>query len=124
RHIHRPQDVARHIAQRAAAEVEEAAPVERIVETAASAAAGTSGSRSRRVRPRLRDPQPQVPIECRWRSRFRRSLGDSLRPDRTIGPGVDFGYIADLAGPDDLRRDPRAVIRVALVAHLRGNLIL
>ena len=57
----RAQDVAGHVAQRAAAEVVEPAPVERLVEEAAVAvrfglAAGREG-------PLLGDAEPEVPIE-------------------------------------------------------------
>ena len=37
---------------------------------------------------------------------------------------MDFGHVADLAAPDHLGALPRAFVRVALVAHLRGHFVL
>ena len=117
-----PEDVARHIAQRAAAEIVEAAPVERLIEVAAE----RSGSLRRPdVYGRgCAAPSHRSQSSVSGTRRRRRNLGEALRPDRPVGPGVDFGDVADLAGPDHLRALAGAFVRVALVAHLRRDLIL
>ena len=109
RPIHSVQNVARHIAQRAAAEVIPAAPVERLV--------------FRVIRTRRGRADPQVPVQRLRNFFFRQRMIDALRPDGTVGPGVHFLDRADLAGPDHFAQLPDAFARVALVAHLRGDAI-
>ena len=78
--------VAGHVAQRAGAEVPPAAPGERMIAVA--------------VRPLRRRAEPDVPVE---RRRAPASIGGpalALRPDRAIGPDVDFLDRADLAGAE------------------------
>ena len=121
RHVRRTQDVAGHVAQRAAAEVVEPAPVERLVEEAAVAVG--FGLAARREGPLFGHAEPQIPIQ-RGRNRiFLRNLREPLRPHRPVAPGVHFGDVADVAVPDDLRGLPRAFVGIALVAHLRGDLV-
>ena len=83
RHVRSAQNVARHVAERAAAEIVEAAPVERLIEVAAELVRVAFAAR--RVRARFGD--------CRARGPNRASqgpasgggnLGQALRPDRTI----------------------------------------
>ena len=71
-----------------------------------------------------------VPLRARirWR-RGRRRIGgartrNTLRPvaHRTIGPHVHFTDLAQHTRLDDLRNAVRAFHRVALIAHLRGQL--
>ena len=50
-------------------------------------------------------------------------MRETLRPDRAVCPGVHFGHVADLARPDHFGGLARAFVRVALVAHLRGDLV-
>ncbi len=118
--IRRAQNVAGHIAQRAAAEIVEAAPVERLIKVAVL---GGISFAARCVRPFFGDAQPDVPLECARSRVRRRNMRETLWPDRTVGPGVHFGDVADLAGPDHFGALPRTFVRIALIAHLRGDLI-
>ena len=121
RHIRRAQNVAGHVAQRAATEVVEPAPVERLVEE--SAVAIGFGLAARRERPLVGRAEPQIPIQ-RGRNRILfRNLREALRPHRPVAPRVHFSHVADVAVPDDFRRLPRAFVGITLVAHLRGHLV-
>ena len=121
RHVGRPQNVARHIAQRPAAEIVKSAPVEGIVELVLLLGVFRSAGS---VRTRRSPAQPEIPIERRRNRLFGRHFRQTLRPDRTIGPGVHFGDVADLARPDHFGALPAAFIGVALVAHLRRDVVL
>ena len=118
-HVGRAQNVAGHIAECAASEIVKTAPVAGQIEFSAErrfvivAAAG--------VGPLFGDAEPEIPIESRGNRLRRRNHGDALRPDGAIGPGVDFGDVADLAGPNHFGRLARAFVRIALVAHLGGD---
>src|SRR5579875_1017428 len=108
-HVRRPENVARHIAQRSRAEIEESPPAERQIILA--------------VGPLLRDAQPQVPIErARYWRRSRRFF-DSLRPSWAIRPGMHLCDVADCARPDHFRALARAFVRVALISHLRSHAV-
>ena len=100
----------RHVAHRAGAEVLPRAPAERmvgLVVTGASAPGrSTDPSRARRARPASR------------------SAGHALRPDRPVGPAVHLAHLPDRAGVEPLLHQPQALFRVALVAHLRHDLVL
>src|SRR6478672_13120295 len=101
--------MASHVSQRAAAENEPAAPGKGQVR-------GTIG-------PHALDPQPEIPIE-RLRHGF--LVGERLhplRPYRAIGPRMNLRDIADRARPDDFTTLARALVRVALITHLRGNFV-
>src|SRR5439155_23197468 len=114
--IRRAQNVAGHIAQRAAAEIVEAAPVERLIKVAVL---GGVSFAARSVWSFFGDAEPGVPVE---RARYGvrgRNMRETLRPDRAVCPGVHFGHVADLARPDHFGGLARAFVRVALVAHLR-----
>ena len=82
RHVRRAQDVAGHVAQRAAAEIVEAAPVERLIEIAAELR--SDSPRRPDVYGRwFGDAQPQVPIE---------RLGNRLRAaEFRSGPAARSG---------------------------------
>ena len=112
RHVRRAEDVAGHVADRAAAEIGERAPVVRRVRGAERAVLGAA--------------EPGFPIEGRRHGRFLRDHVGALRPigRGTIGPGVDFGDVADVAVPDNLRALAGAGLRVSLVAHLRRDAVL
>ena len=100
RHVGRAQDVAGHVAQRAAAEVVEAAPVEGRVEEAAVAIRFG-------LPPAVKGRFSATPSQRSQSSvaGTGSSLGTSVRPCgqmRAVAPGVDFGDVADLAVPDHL----------------------
>src|SRR5690606_35236799 len=69
-----------------------------------------------------RATQPQIPVQGFRHGRGRRDLRHPLRPARPSGPGMHFLHFADLARPKDFARHARRVMRVALVAHLGGDL--
>src|SRR4051812_6685391 len=137
--IERPQrvidQVRAHVADRADAPVDPAAPVERvihrvIVDARRDAEEQIPVERRRlRVIPghRVREPRfdaGAVPAESFRRRRAHFRTRNALRPvtERTIGPDVDLADVADRAGPDVLDRGSRVVPRVPLVAHLRRQL--
>src|SRR5262245_54401284 len=120
------------IAEKAAAEIVKTAPVEGQIEAvlvAATPAGGASRPSSihelvgefavlliaRGVRPRGGTAQPEVPIEGVRHGGGRRDFLHPLRPSGTAVPGVYFAYLSDLAGPKDLARHARRVMRVSLV---------
>ena len=121
RHVRGAQDVAGHIAQGAAAEVVEPAPVEWLVEEAAVAVG--LGLAVRREGPLGGDAEPEVPIQSGRNRILFRNRGEALRPHRPVAPGVHFGDVADIAVPDDLGALPRAFVGIALVAHLGRDLV-
>ncbi len=53
-------------------------------------------------------------------------IGDvhTLRPDRAVRPAVHFLHVAQDAGLHPFAEDARTVVGMALVAHLRGHLLL
>ena len=127
RHVHR---VARHVAERAAAEVEEAAPREGVVDVLAELP-GVVDLRVRRVLveegARLRRGEPGVPVETlAHRIALRMGLhvvrhALTLRPHGAVRPHVDLRHVAEDAALDDLRAAAHRVERGALVAHLRDD---
>ena len=66
--------------------------------------------------------EPDVPIERRGHRGDLRGSVDALGPDRTVRPAVDLEDVADGAVPDPLADEPRAFLRMALVAHLGDDL--
>jgi hypothetical protein len=114
--------VARHIAQRAAAVIVKAPPVERLVEIISALVGVAFAAHSER--PGRRNALPKIPVEPGdYRSRIGH-FGETLRPDRPIGPGMHFRDVADYARPDHLGALPRAFVGVTLVAHLGGHSVL
>src|SRR6185437_391849 len=104
---------------RPAAEIVEAAPVGGLVEVAVGETGGVAVT-ARGVRALLRGAKPQVPIEGIRNRRGRRNLGQALRPDGTVRPGIYGVHAADFAVPDHLGALARPLVGVALVAHLRS----
>src|SRR5262249_36814316 len=72
---------------------------------------------------RRRAAKPQIPIERVGHGGRRRNLRHFLRPTGATRPGVDFPYFADLARPEDFAGDPRPIVRITLIAHLRGDFV-
>src|SRR4051812_29410457 len=99
--------MARHVSERAGAEVPPAAPGERMVVVAI----GTLFGR----------PKPEVPIQARGYRLLRRAL-DALRPDRPVGPDVHLFDGPECAGADTVGISAHAVASRALVTHLRDDL--
>ncbi len=103
--------VARHVAERAGAEVEPAAPFEIVIHILLERAF-------------RRRPEPQIPIERAGDDvRAGRAI-QPLRPDGAIGPDVEFARLANDAGVDHLDGAAQTVFGAALVAHLRGQFLL
>src|SRR5262245_27768220 len=73
---------------------------------------------------RRRAAKPQIPIERVGHGSRRRNLRHFLRPTGATRPGVDFPYFADLARPEDFASDARRIMRITLIAHLRGDFVL
>src|SRR5262245_27545986 len=73
---------------------------------------------------RRRAAKPQIPIERVGHGGRRRNLRHFLRPTGATRPGVDFPYFADLARPEDFASDARRIMRITLIAHLRGDFVL
>ena len=132
RKVHR---VACHVAERAATEVDESAPVERMVHVRRNhllglprIERGRAGRICAAVRAHLRRADPRIPVEPR-RNRVlgrpdRRLLrNESLRPHRTVRPHVHFLHVAENAAAHDLHAAPHAGHRGSLVAHLRHHAI-
>ena len=149
------EDVNAPVADQAAAEIVEAAPVEGQVEAEVSCASEAASARPpvrrllRRERPRARRGRPLALRVTKARNRRRRRCtgrnaappshtsqlsvsgtgvggGILVIPCGQLGrasPGVDFLDFADFAGPEDLAGDAGGVMRVALVAHLGGDLV-
>src|SRR5262247_351010 len=79
---------------------------------------------ARSERARRRAAEPQIPIERVGRGSRRRNLRHLLWPTGAPRPGVDLAHFADLARPEDFAGDARGVVRIALIAHLRGDFVL
>ena len=122
RHVRRAEDVAGHVAERARAEVIEAAPREGLIKVRTPAIG--LGASAHGEWTLLGHAEPQVPIERRRHRLFLRDFGDALRPQRAVAPCMDFRHVADLAVPNDLGALASAFVRVALVAHLRRHFVL
>src|SRR5262249_12042776 len=101
--------VASHVPQRAGAEIPPAAPFEGQI-------VGVIG-------PRWSRAQPHLPIEVCWHRRSFLWPIYSLRPNRSIAPDMHRAHLAQRAGLDELNNPPRAVIGVALVAHLGHHVL-
>src|SRR5262249_45373918 len=106
RYVRCAQNMARHVADRATAEVGESAPMVRGVRRAEGTILGPT--------------QPRFPIKGRRNGSFRGHDLGTLRPilPRPVGPGVDFGDSANIAIPDHLAALARAFIGIALIPHL------
>ena len=108
----RVEDVAAHVAERARAEVQPRPPLHRVVR-------GVVGPV--RHRARATGPSPVSPAPAGV-SVGHRPLGE-VRPrvaaHGPVGPGVDFGHVADRAVVEPLLRGlPHRLRGMALVAHL------
>ncbi len=102
--------VAGHIAQGAGAVIVPAAPVEGEITIAIFTLSGRT--------------QPEIPIHAGRDFSLRQRVFDTLRPNRTIGPYMDLFHLADDTALDTLHGTAQTVFRRALVAHLRGDLVL
>lgn len=102
--------VAGHVGEGAAAEVVEAAPFEGMVDILFEGAHGGW-------------PDPEVPVDVVGDGVFAGWAWAALRPDGAVGEAVDFGDIAEEAAVDEFVDAAVAVIGVALVAHLSGDLV-
>ena len=130
REVHR---VAGHVAERAGAEVEEAAPRERVVDVLAEVPRivdvgvlrilveeRTVGGRG----------EPRIPVETLADGIALRVVLDplcnalALRPHGTVRPNVDFPDVAEDAALEDLGAAAHRVERRALVAHLHDYAVL
>ena len=110
------ESVATDIAQRAGAEVPPATPGEREI-------GGIIGAIGRGA-------EPEVPVQAlghRWSGG--RAV-DALRPEhaidavqRPVRPDMNLPHLSDRAGPDCFAEDPHLFTGLALVPHLRGNLV-
>ena len=105
----RVDDVATHIAQRPAAEIEETPPLHRTIDVG-------------HERPPGADAQPEVPVQFLGHGAASRGSWAALRPDHPADPAVHLFDAADRPGLDELRRHAVADVRVDLNAHLRDDL--
>ncbi len=92
----------RHVSEGPASEIEEASPVEGLVETHRNIAVGTAGHLRVGLSPRgvwsgRRDAEPEDPLQSGGNRFGGRDFGQSLWPDRPVRPGMHFRHIADLA---------------------------
>ena len=127
-----------HVAQGADAEVEPAAPVERVIDRVpgnvlrdrAEVEVPAEPFRGRVVAPQPEGGRvgdgPPVPRGRRARAGLgrRHRPGDALGPDRPVGPDVDLAHVAQGAGLHDFHRPAELIAGRALVAHLGGDLVL
>ena len=130
RQVHR---VARHVAEGARAEVEEAAPGERMIHVLAELPGvidvGAGGIHVEE-RTLLGGAQPDVPVEGLRNRVARRAAGDvlldveALRPHGTVRPHVHFLHVAEDAALEDLHVAAEAVAARTLVAHLGDDAVL
>lgn len=116
------EDMTGHVADGSTAEVIEAAPVEGLIEIAAELVGVAIAAA--RVGAGFGRSEPEVPIEGGGDGRGWRNGSEPLRPERAVGPGVDFSHVADLTGPNHFGGLAGALIRVALIAHLGGDFVL
>src|SRR6187399_140203 len=101
--------MASHVAQRSAAKIEEASPLEWSILRTECALAGWA--------------KPDIPIKRIGNRLTGRSLFEALRPKGTIRPGVYLFHIANLASPDHLAQLAHSFVGMPLVAHLCSNLV-
>ena len=66
--------------------------------------------------------KPQIPIQIGRNRILATGTLHALRPDRPVGDAVDFRHVAQHAAVDVFINLSVAVVRVTLVAHLRGHL--
>ena len=71
-----------------------------------------------------RRAEPQVPVHAVRHGLLLGRPRHALRPDRAVGPAVHLAHLADGAGLEPLLHQAQALFRVALVAHLRDDLVL
>ena len=109
RGLHRTCGVRRPVADLPRAEIQKPAPVVRRVVRAVGAHRSAA--------------QPCLPVERPRHGRFGRLRLHPRGMRARRGRNVRFGHIADRARPYDLRRHPVALVREALVAHLRGHFV-
>ena len=107
---HGVQDMAGHVAQRTRTEIPPSAEVPRRI----GGVVGTIGSRT----------DEGVPVHRLGDAHILLGTRQALRPDGTVGEGVHAAHLADLAVPDPFADLAHAFGRCALVAHLRGHLVL
>ena len=109
-HVGHVERVAGHVAQRAGAERPPAAPLERVI--------------GRVIGPHFRRADELWPVH--GLGHFGRVGGPvgPLRPDRAVGPDVNFLDLAQRAGLQNRGRFAEVVVGGALVAHLRGEVLL
>ena len=104
------QDVAGHVAQRTRTEIPPAAEIPRGID--------------RVVGTHRRRPDEGVPVERLGHALVVFGTHQPLRPDRAVGEGLDLAHLADFAVPYPFADLAHAFGRSALVAHLRGYLVL
>ena len=104
------QDVAGHVAQRTRAEIPPAAEIPRGID--------------RVVGTHRRRPDEGVPVERFGHALVVFGTHQPLRPDRAVGEGLNLAHLADFAVPYPFADLAHAFGRSALVAHLRGYLVL
>ena len=101
--------MATHVAHRAGAKVPKPAPLEWMV-------GGV-------IRPLLRRPKPQIPVQpLRHRRRTGRAAY-ALRPDGSIRPDVHLLHVTQHTGLNQLNVPTRVRVGMTLIAHLRGDLV-
>lgn len=108
REIHRPvahvHDMTGHVAEGTGAKIPITAPGE--------------GGQLRAVVAEGSGSDPEVPVDVGWHLLFCGPGGNALRPDGTVGPGVDFDDVSDESSADEFDNTAHVVIGVGLVAHL------
>ena len=109
RHHDRIHDVAGHISERSGAEIIETSPV--------------PGCVGRIVRPHLRGPHKEIPVQGLGHLHSASRFHEPLRPYGTVCPAVDLVNISDYSGPDPFGKLAAIVERVSLVAHLGRDLV-
>lgn len=86
---------------------------------------GNSTVQDRVGRTHRRRPDEGVPVERLGHALVVFGTHQPLRPDRAVGEGLDLAHLADFAVPYPFAADlAHAFGRSALVAHLRGYLVL
>ena len=110
------EDVAPHVAERAGPEVLPRAPLHRVIGGMDGRNATGPSHRSQSSvfghRRRVLRPGPDLEV------------GPRIAAHRAVGPRVDLGHVADRAGVEPLLQQPHRLVGLALVAHLRDDLVL
>src|SRR5262245_48640837 len=100
----------RHVTERAGAEVEPSAPVERMINPFLERARG-------------RRSEPKIPVHISGHRIFALRPSDSLRPDRAIRPYMNFPRRADQPRLNHFDGAAQSVFGAALIAHLRDHFL-